>query len=164
MPDLLLQSFVYRRRAGLARYKFEEPVVEPDYLFETAPVGVHCLADGCRELPLDLLAEQGPVGVAETVDALLDVAYDEVAAALGLAFPQQRKEVGPLHGRGVLEFVQQEVIVPDAEFFVYEWGVGVVYDAFEYVCGVIQRQDVLFREQLVVVFQNLSVQAETVDV
>ena len=57
------------------------------------------------------------IGVAEAVDRLLGVADEKEAPAFSQGFLDERFEVPPLDGRGVLEFVDQIMIdaVPEPE-------------------------------------------------
>ena len=79
-----------------------------------------------RELLLNTV-EQAPVAGTPAVDALLDVAYNEVlriAVAHGLL--QQHLEILPLDGGGVLELVNHDVLQLGADLFKDEGRVAVV--------------------------------------
>ena len=66
--------------------------------------------------------QQPPVAAAPAVDRLLDVAHDEYRLLFGLRHGvlQQREEVFPLAGRGVLELVDHEALEAVAHLFVDE--------------------------------------------
>ena len=80
----------------------EEAVVEADDFGCGAPVGVfvHLVAAGAEAgtgiLCGDAACDEGGVGVAEAVDALLGVADDEVVVAAAHALVDQRPHVLPL--------------------------------------------------------------------
>ena len=125
-------------RGGIA----EEGVVEIDDGAAGAPVFVQ---DGHIRVPEFLLqagVQEVPVAATPTVDALLHVAHHEGFAAGGVAVLQERPEVLPLHHGRVLEFIQEEIVEPDAQFFVDERGAGAVDDAAEDGVAVVQGDDV----------------------
>ena len=99
---------------------------------------------GGTELLLQAAAQQAPVAASPAVDALFDISHDQGIVALGHAVLKQRAEVLPLDVRGVLELVQEEVVVADAQLLVDEGGVGAVDDALEDGVAVVQGHQVLF--------------------
>ena len=57
-----------------------------------------------------LLADEGRVGISESIDALFGIADDQIAMRLAEALPHERREVLPLHSAGILELIDQEMI------------------------------------------------------
>ena len=100
-------------------------------------------ARGQAEFLLETGLQQVPVGAAETVDGLLDVAHDQVVEAGRVAVVQQRAEVLPLDQGRILELVQEEVLETDAQFLIDEGGVGPVDDILEDGVGFVDAKDVL---------------------
>ena len=110
---------------------FEEFVVEVDDMARTAAVDVEGFdVDAQRRLPLDV-AEDAPVAAAPTVDALLHVADEEVAAALGEALEEEHAEVLPLQSRGVLKLVDHDMAQQGADLLEDERRVAVAHHATE---------------------------------
>ena len=109
---------------------------------------------------VDLGVQKVPVTAAPAVDALLDVAHDEVAALLRFTLPQQREEILPLDVGRVLELVQQEMLVAHAQLLVHEGRVGAADDLAQQGIGFVQAEDVLLRRQRVEFFIKLARQAE----
>ena len=131
----------------------EQGVVEPHQGAGAAVVGVvlgelasQCMAGG--EIPaLHHAAQQLGVGIAETVDGLLDVADDKVVGVLGKCVGHQRPQVMPLHVGGVLELVDEQVGELHAEAFVDEWHLGVADYPCEEFSGVGNEHCVVFPEE-----------------
>ena len=122
----------------------EKRVVELHHATEAAPVlGQRTLRDAGREIEADALVEQGPVRVAEAVDALLHVAHDQVVVARAETVGHQRAEVAPLQRTGVLKLVDE--IMPDARasLLVNEGDIAAVDDAREQFGGVGDEHAVL---------------------
>ena len=78
--------------------------------------------------------QQTPGAASPAVDALLDVTHDEIAAADGLVFEEQRLENLPLQRAGVLELVNHHVVQFCTDFIEIKRGVR----AFEQ-CGQKER-------------------------
>src|SRR5690554_2721645 len=85
-----------------------------------SPVGIQQVRpDTFRvKILIDLLAQQSPVGISETINTLFYIAHDKVEVARGQAFFYQRPEVLPLHARGVLELVHHVMLNPCSRFFI----------------------------------------------
>ena len=125
----------------------EEAVVEADHGARAAPVALQGHNLGVREGFLHLATQQFPVGIAPAVDALLDVAHDQVAARSGLAFLQQRQEILPLDAGRVLELVEQEMLVAHAQLLIDERGAGAADDVAQERVGLVQAHHVLLGRQ-----------------
>ena len=66
--------------------------------------------------------QQSPVARAPTIDALLDIAHDEILRLLMThTFLQQHLEVLPLYGTGVLEFINHDVFQLGAYLLEDKW-------------------------------------------
>ena len=109
------------------------------------------------------VCQEPPVGAPEPIDRLFDVTYDEVFESAGLAVGDQRAEVVPLHGRCILELVQKEILVADAQFLVDERGVGTVDDIAQNGIGVIDAEDILLFEEEGELLLELPGDPEAVD-
>ena len=85
-----------------------------------APVVRHVVCFVAGKLLVEML-EQTPVGVAETIDTLLDITHDEVVSLIALAFSNERHEVFPLQCAGILKLINHIVTKVLSEAFVDEW-------------------------------------------
>ena len=143
----------------------KEAVVDVDHLGEGAPVVLQRFDGAVREMEiaLDAPVEQLPVRAAPAVDGLLDVAHDKVVAFFGLALQQQREEVLPLDGGGVLEFVEEEMVVADAGLFIDKRGVAAVDDAAKEAVRILEVEDVPLLLQGGEFFPQLGGDAEVVE-
>ena len=65
-----------------------------------------------------------PVAAPETIDGLLHVANEQALAARGHAFEQEFPEILPLHGGGVLELVDHNMVETASGAFEHERRVG----------------------------------------
>ena len=114
----------------------EEVVVEADDVFAAAPVRLERLF---VRVPLTQLffesVQQTPGAASPAIDALLDVAHDEIAAADGLVFEEQRLENLPLQRAGVLKLIDHHVVQFCTDFIEIKRGVR----AFEQ-CGQKERR------------------------
>ena len=124
----------------------KEGVVEVDDVALGAVVGlqrqnVHHLV-GMGELAVDGI-QQPPVTGAPAVDALLDVANDEVLGVrMAHALLQQHLEVLPLHGGGVLELVYHDVLQLRAYLLEDEWRVAVLDERVQQLLRVAEQESV----------------------
>ncbi len=127
-------------REGALDYRLEEAIVELDNVGQGAVVGLQRidaievlvlqqLAASVGTVDLGQLDELAHIALTETVDSLLAVAHHErLRARLGGAWPEvvghclveERDEVLPLQLAGVLELVDQVVIVVASNAFVDE--------------------------------------------
>ena len=94
----------------------EQGIIKRDDMTATPPIISQCLLAGQlrREILPYLLVQQFPVGVPEAIDTLLHVANDQVCLAPREAIPQQWEEIMPLHGAGILKFVDHVMVDPRA--------------------------------------------------
>ena len=120
MLHILYDIGIYGAQPELACKRYEYRVVELHYLAGTTPVGIlgyHMamhLTLLCKLLRHILDYERG-VGIAETVDGLLFVAYYQIVVARGKRLPYKRTEIKPLYPRRILELVDKEIAQPYAE-------------------------------------------------
>ena len=115
------------------------------------------------EVPLQTAVQEFPVRPPPAVNGLLHVTHDEIVETAGLTVPEQGPEVLPLHGRGVLELVQEEVFEPHAQLLINERGVGAVDDILEDGIGVVNGNDVLLPLDLLEGLPELSGDAQPID-
>ena len=131
----------------------EQRVVEPHQGAGAAVVGVvlgELAAQGVaggEVAALHHAAQQLGVGIAETVDGLLDVADNKVVGVLGECVGHQRPQVMPLHVGGILELVDEQVGELHAEAFVDEWHLGVADYPCEEFAGIGNEHGVVFPEE-----------------
>ena len=124
----------------------EEDVVESDDRARRAVVGVEGadvqLTVGIGKLAANI-GQQPPVAAAPAVDALLHVAHNQVLSALvahGLF--KEHLEVLPLHGRGVLELVDHDVLQLGAHLLEDERGVAPLDELMQQLLGVAEQEAV----------------------
>ena len=111
------------------------------------------------ELVLDAV-EQSPVARAPTVDALLDVAYDEIGGVLvahGLG--EQYVEVTPLDGRGVLKLVNHHVLYLGANLLEDERRIALTDERVEQLLSIAEQEAVVEFVELVYLFLDAAEQA-----
>ena len=103
----------------------EEAVVEFHDLLATAPVVFqNYIVDTKRgEISFHALSQQTPVTVTPTIDALLDITHDQGPPTFGKSVHDQRQEIAPLHGRGVLKLVDHDMFVKISRFLEQKRGV-----------------------------------------
>ncbi len=115
------------------------------------------------EVPLQAAVQQFPVRSPPAVDGLFHIPHDEVVEAARLAVPEQRPEVLPLDGRGVLELVQQEILEPDTQLLIDEGRIGAVDDILEDGIGVVDTDDILLPLDLLEGLPEFPGDAEPID-
>src|SRR5690554_2590094 len=98
----------------------EKSIIELYNSCIASPVGIQQVRpDAFRvKILIDLLAQQSPVRVSETINTLFHIAHDKVEVARSEAFLDQRPEVLPLHARGILELVHHVMLNPCSRFFI----------------------------------------------
>ena len=102
----------------------EERVVEFHNFAGASPVGVVAdVAADFRDMVFAerfarLAAQKLGAGVAETVDTLLHIADNQVLAPSRESLLHQRAQIVPVHLRGVLEFVDEQMVELRAHLFV----------------------------------------------
>ena len=131
--------------------RLEETVVEDDNVLLRPIVGVEGLHlelfFGMRKLALNVV-EQSPVARAPAIDALLDVAHDEVAAAAAHGLAKQHLEILPLHRTGVLELVDHHMVELCANLLEDERRVAAVDERVEQLLGVAEQEAVALLVEL----------------
>ena len=100
--------------------------------------------DACLvEFLLKAASQQVPVAPPPAVDTLFHIAHHQRIVSGGQAVLQQGTEIVPLDIGRILEFVQKEMVEPDAQFLVDKGGVRAVDNAFQDGVAVVQGQQVL---------------------
>ena len=127
--------------------ELEERVVEVHDILQTPPVLLLEFHLGEGEIFVHLVVQQGPVGIAPAVDALLHVAHYQVLVVVSVALLEQRAEVLPLNVGSVLELVYQEVLVAHSHLFVHEGRVAAGYDILEDDVRFVEHHHVLLFEE-----------------
>ena len=95
-----------------------------------------------RQFPLDPGAQQVPVRTSPAVDSLFHVADNQAVMSPGQGILHQRAEILPLERRGILELIQQEMLITDAHFLINERCIRPVDDAAKKCVRVVQGQHV----------------------
>ena len=144
VPDPVSRAAQFVQAAGGVG---EEFAIEIHDGFQAAPVVFHFRHRTAREFFPDLAVQQVPVRAPPPVNALFDIAHDQALAPIVVTLVQQRAEIGPLDARGILEFVQEEMLEPNPQFLIDKGRILPVYDLQQQGIGVVQAQDVLFFEQ-----------------
>ncbi len=152
----------------LARFG-EETVVEVNNLAHGAPVVAQLVAALVEGLLVgqkgrNLGVEQAPVSASPTVDALLDVAHDEVAAVDAERIGEQGPEVFPLDARRVLELVNHVGVDARAGLLVDERRLAVAHQLVEQLGGVGKELDALLGAVVVGGLAKAAEQAELIEV
>ena len=142
---------------------FEETVVEFHYVGKAPPVFLKAALVAFREILCDFPRHEVPVRASPAVDALLDISYQEILEALGVAVGNQGLEVLPLHAGGILELVQEEMLEAYAQFLVDERGVGSIDYVLENDVGVVQAEDVLLLHKVPELAGQVGSYAQVVD-
>ena len=72
------------------------------------------------------------------------IPHDEVTAAFIITLLNQRKEIIPLHPRGVLKLIDHKMVDPVTGFFIYERRIATIDDSVEQFGGIGQKKDIVF--------------------
>ena len=147
------------------RGRVEESVVEVDDVALGTIVGVEVLLTyDVRVVMFVETLQELPVAIAPTVDALLDVTDDEAPVLVGDAVVEQNLEVGPLHGRGVLELIDHDIAQLSAYLLVDERRVLLVDEVVEQLLRVGERVVVVVGVDVVDLLLDTSEESQLVDV
>ena len=122
--------------------KGKKPVVEPDDFPQGPVIGPELIRARIPEFFLQSAVQQVPVRSPPPVNRLLDIPDDEVSEPAGLAVFEQRAEILPLDGRGILELVEKEILETHAQFLIDEGGVASVDDIAENLVRIVDAEDV----------------------
>ena len=90
-----------------------------------------------------LAAQKLGAGVAETVDTLLHIADNQVLAPSREGLLHQRAQIVPVHLRGVLEFVDEQMIELRAHLFVDKRHLPLFQHAAQQGVGVAEEKHVM---------------------
>ena len=94
------------------------------------------------------MVQQAPVRLAPAVYALLHISDYKIGEALGDAVVKQRAEIFPLDLGGILELVQEEMLISYSCLFIDERSFGIVYYLPERVIGLVYGHYVLLLKNL----------------
>ena len=134
------------RPVKFAGGKREKSVVEINYVARAPEVApelgfLHAVhAEGF----VNAVIEKSPVRAAPPVYALFHVADHKVFLVFRRAFGNERSEILPLHHRGILKFVKQEIFIPDSRLLVNERSIRTVDNILENHVGIIDAEHVPF--------------------
>ena len=108
---------------------WEKLIVETHYALIGAEICLHFAENILAAVLFVLICfiksfEYLPIASPETIDGLLHVANEQALAARGHAFEQEFPEILPLHGGGVLELVDHNMVETASGAFEHERRVG----------------------------------------